>query len=109
MRTTMERRYSFSLRRSSISCRIDASIAVCGSVCRRGLLVMRLARVAYINVFSVSSQKLAAGETQATIRQRADPPMESIRSFVSLESLYGTCAFAAAPCESQRLFSQRRW
>lgn len=94
----MDRRYSFSLRRSSISCFIPASIAWCGSICSLGLLVIRFARVAYMSVLSVSSLCVLAGDTHATMRHSAEPPIESISSFVSFESRYGTWTFVLSPC-----------
>ena len=58
-----------------------------GHTCRTGRLRMFLARVAYDSVDSVSSRAEAAGEQQATMRARAEPPRLSMSSFVSLESL----------------------
>ena len=51
-----------------------------------------MALVAYVKVDNVSSIAETAGEQQAIIRERAEPPKLSISSFVSLLSLYGTWA-----------------
>ena len=56
-----------------------------------GLFLILRARSAYLNVETVSSKFVSAGETQAIIKVCEFPPKESCKSRVNLESRYGIC------------------
>lgn len=74
----------------------------------RAEVLIFLARLAYFNVFNVSSYCRDVGEMHAIITVLQLPAKESLSNRVNLESLYGICIFEDGPrlCISYSAFIQ---